>query len=499
MIRRGLLLLLLFASPVAAQEPLRFTLEDAIAVALAEGFQAQDILLQLERAQELQRAAEGRFKTNADLFLTSPDFSEEFREVFDAETGASSYFPLRSTLWRSLLGVNQPLPTNGVLSLRGELRQIDYENLDDPDNSTSDIFTSISLNLQQPLFVPNDLKLGRERAELDLERAQMQYTRTQLDVIYNVTDAFFAFYRAQRRAEIAQAEQEQQERSYNLAKTKFDAGLIPEVEALQMEVDLAQSRAARLSARGAAQRAEETFKIVLGVDLDRSVSVDADLVLEDIEVDEDLAIQHGLRHRSEIREAEIDTRLAQITVEEMDAERAIRGDITAFYDLVGRSDPNLGFGAPTRDLFDSAWEDLRERPNNKGLGFSLTIPLWDSGVNGSRVAAARISLERSGRRAEEDRRQVIQQIRAAITRLRDARQQLEVLARSEEVAQRSYDISLARFENGEITTTELALDRDRLTQAKLAYLDAYIAFQLASADLERQTLYDFAEGRSLVD
>jgi len=496
---RWLLVLVLFVSPASAQEPLRLSLDDAISVALADGFQARDILLQLERAQELQRAAEGRFKTNADLFLTSPDFAERFEEAINPDDGSTFYVSRRRTEWSGLLSVNQPLPTNGTLSLRGQLDQIDTEVLDSDVASTSNFFTSVSLNLDQPLFVPNSLKLGRERADLDLERAQMQYTRTQLDVIYSVTDAFFTFYRAQRRAQIAQAEQEQQERSYNLAKTKFDAGLIPEVEALQMEVDLAQSRAARLSARGAAERAEEAFKIVLGVDLDRAVAVDVELTLQDFEVDEGLAIEHGLQNRSEIREGQIETRLAEITVEEVDARRTIRGDISAFYDLVGTSDPGLGFGASTRDLFDSAWEDLRERPNNKGLGFSLTVPLWDSGVNGSEVSAARLSLDRSSHRAEEDRRQVIQQIRAAITRLRDARGQLDVLARSEEVAQRSYDISLARFENGEITTTDLALDRDRLTQAKLAYLDAYIAFQLASADLERQTLYDFAEGRSLVD
>jgi len=493
------LLALLLASPALAQEPLHLTLDDAIRIALAEGYDAGDILLQLESAQALQRAADGRFRTDADLVLTSPDFAERFEESIDPADGSTSYFSRRRTQWRGVLDVNQPLPTNGRLTLRGQLEQIDSEALDSDLASSSNFFTSMSLNLNQPLFVPNSLKLGRERAGLDLERAQMQYTRTQLDVVYRVTDAFYSAHRAQRREEIAAAELEQQESGYSLAKTKFDAGLIPEVEALQMEVDLARSRASRVAATGAAERADVNLKLVLGMDLDREIRVDADLVLKDFKIDESLAIDHGLRSRSEIREAEIALRLAEITVEETDARRALRGDVNAFYDLVGTSDPDLGFGTPTRDLFDSAWVDLRERPNNRGLSFSLTIPLWDSGVNGAEVAAARLSLERSGRRAEQDRREVVQEIRNAITRLREARQQIDVLARSEEVAQRSYDISLARFGNGEITTQELALDRDRLTQARLAYLDAYIAFRLAAADLQRQTLYDFERGRSLVD
>ena len=73
-----------------------------------------------------------------------------------------------------------------------------------------------------------------------------------------------------------------------------------------------------------------------------------------------------------------------------------------------------------------------------------------------------------------------------------------MLKKSEEVAQKSYQISLHRFENGDITSQELALDQQRLTNARLAYLDAFIAYQLAVADLKRKTMYDFEEGRSLV-
>ena len=41
--------------------------------------------------------------------------------------------------------------------------------------------------------------------------------------------------------------------------------------------------------------------------------------------------------------------------------------------------------------------------------------------------------------------------------LREARSRLDVLKKSEEVGQRSYDISLARFENGDINAQDLAL------------------------------------------
>ena len=57
---------------------------------------------------------------------------------------------------------------------------------------------------------------------------------------------------------------------------------------------------------------------------------------------------------------------------------------------------------------------------------------------------------------------------------------------------------LERFNNGDITSTVLADNRDRFTSAKTAYLGAYIEYKLAIADLKRKTLYDFELKRSLV-
>ena len=57
---------------VVAQEPVRLTIDEAIEIALAESYDARTLLLRKRRAEQEKIAAEGRFKTNADL---------EFRDV----------------------------------------------------------------------------------------------------------------------------------------------------------------------------------------------------------------------------------------------------------------------------------------------------------------------------------------------------------------------------------------------------------------------------------
>jgi len=495
------LILLLFAVPAFAQEPVVLDLDRALELALERSAQARTLKLQIYQAEQNAEAARGRFKSFADLDFEFPSFDQRFSEV--PRDSLPSLFPQTETFqWEGQLAINQPLPTDGLITLSSSLRLLQSERFAEADFEGFEdnrFFTSLRLGFSQPLFVPNDLQLGRERAELELDRAQMRFTRSQLDVVYSVTDGFFGVFRAQQNLDIAQSALDQQIASAELARRKFDAGLIPEVEALQMEVDLANARSNLLQAQGSLERARDAFLLTVGLDMDAVIEVRATVDVPQVDVDEDFALQHALQHRAEIREGVMDTRLAEITLEQTDARRAIRGELRGFYDISGISDEELRESGNVTDLFDSSFDDLRERPDNKGVSFSLSVPLWDSGVNEAEVASARATLERTEIDATEARRRVIQQVRSTLARLRESRQRLDVLQRSEVVAERSYEISVARFDNGEITSQDLALDRDRLVSARLATLDASIQLRLALADLTRQTLYDFEGQRSLVE
>jgi outer membrane protein TolC len=68
---------------------------------------------------------------------------------------------------------------------------------------------------------------------------------------------------------------------------------------------------------------------------------------------------------------------------------------------------------------------------------------------------------------------------------------LQLLEKNEKIAERSFDISNARFSNGDINSEELALDRKRFNTSKLSFLSAYIDYKLNLLDLKRKTFYDF--------
>ena len=142
---------------------------------------------------------------------------------------------------------------------------------------------------------------------------------------------------------------------------------------------------------------------------------------------------------------------------------------------------------------------MDRRPHNRGVVFSLTVPLWDWGVNAAEVSSAQANLPSQELDLVEQEKQIVLEVRDAVSQLREAESRYEVLLKNQEVAQRAFDISIERFNNGDITSQELALDRNRLTQAKMSFLNAYIAYRLAIADLKRKSMWDFEKNQSLVE
>ena len=172
---------------------------------------------------------------------------------------------------------------------------------------------------------------------------------------------------------------EQKKQVYDLAKLKFEAGLIPEVEALQMEVDYASSQADHTSAEANYARQQDQFKLDIGLKLSDNVTVNTEISYDPFEIDLAKALEEGSKRRTEIREQQIDIELQRLTVIQTDAQSEFSADLNAFYDFTGVSDPYLDYDTGTSDLFTSSWDDLKRRPRNRGVTLTLNIPIWDWG------------------------------------------------------------------------------------------------------------------------
>lgn len=486
----GTALLVCIANPLAAQQTRVLTLDASIQLALRQSFDALSLEQSLISSRMNLRAARASFTSNAELRLSSfPNFQQTERQT-PLPGGGYAFDQDKFLDTQGSIFVNQPIPAlDGTFSLVGSFQRFqqfgEFEQFV-PGNGAPQVIIEkdpidyapqLRLQYRQPLFTLNKLKTGVKRAELDLENTVESYKRSQLDLIFNVTSGFYSMYRAQRQAEIDGERVEQSENSYRIARLKQQAGLLPEVEVLRLEVDLLNSQNTSERSRAALKEAEDNFKIAVGLPLEDSVRVVPDLTYTLVDISVEKATTEALQRRTELRSDEIAIERSRLTVKEVDTNREFRGELFLSYGIFNRR-PELS------DAF-------RNFSDDRVANFSFIFPLWDWGRNRSEVAAATANLE-NARLARDNRvDQIVKEVRVAVRNLSSAQQRVEITKRSEELAEKSYRINLLKFENGDLSSQDLALEQNRLTEARTNYLNAIIDYKQALADLQRKTLWDF--------
>lgn len=486
---------------VQAQQVNYLNLGDAISIALEKSYEMKVARLERVSAEKNLVSAKSNFRLRVDATMELPNASEQVQEI-NVANQLPIFNTTGSTRYQGNLLLTQPLPTDGRLQLIGKsyYRVATYwDASENAKRSRDDVLTSLSMQFNQPLLTMNSLKTNLKRANLNYESAVKRYKRNELDIVYEVTSSFFSFYRATRELQIAKEDVTQQEELALLAQKKYDAGLIPEVEALQMKVSLASSRNSLVAAEETLRRVADSFKQLIGLQFLENVDVMTNFQRSSINVDLDKAVEYALKERAEIRLDEIQVELAKLRVKEVDATRDFEGNLSAFYDVTGVASSDLFGTTIPKELWQQSLDDMQRRPKNRGAILSLQVPIFDWGGNRAAVQSAEATMRSQELTLAEMKKTIEREVREVIGRLRQSESQLTVLELGENLAKRAFEISVARFNNGDITSQELKLDRDEFIRAQINFLDAYISYQSALADLKRKTVYDFEFGHSLVE
>ena len=471
--------------PLHSQSVHTLTLEESIEIAKAKSYSMLMLGEDLKIAEYNLKSATSRLKTHIDMTLGTPQYTETIESWKDT-TGITFYYPIKELGYSTVLTINQPLPTDGNIFIQNMVSS--GENLNN-DFRSSRIRSRIGFS--QPLhsfYSYNSIRSSLKRAELDHERSSKQYRREELNLVYQVSSAYYNLLSLQRSTEIAHLDLERQLEAHEISQNKYAAGLIREVDALQMEVDLAEAQNNHDIAILNEVSAKNSFKELLGLDLNDSITLNNELMYDIVIVDPVLAVDMALKNRLEVREQEIQIELQKLNIKQQRANGMIRGSIDAYFERAG-VDQQTGVGLLSS--IKNSYSNLLERNASYGVGLTITIPILDWGENRALVRASESRLKQYNYRKEEVEREIETEVKNLIAGINSNLKRLQVLEKNVLVAEKSFEITRQRFADGDIDSQGLALERNRLNNAYTSHLRAYINYQLSLADLTRKTFYDF--------
>ena len=290
---------------------------------------------------------------------------------------------------------------------------------------------------------------------------------------------------------------ERQQEAHEIAKSKYSAGLIREVEALQMEVDLSAAANNYDIAKVDYASQISLFKEKIGIELVDSIIIKSDLEYIPVIVDVEKAVSLALENRLELKESEIQIELTQMDIKRRKAEGRINGDISVNYEFRGVNKDYLTI--PIETTLNNTWENLVSRPGSFGVGVTVNIPIIDWGENRARVHSAEATLKQNQIGLDGEKVTIERDVRTTVDRLQSSLRRLQLLEKNVVVAEKSFGISRQRYSNGDIDSQAMALERERLNNAYISRLEAYINYKLFLSDIMRKTFLDFEKNSSLLN
>ncbi|NVM00748.1 MAG: TolC family protein [Candidatus Helarchaeota archaeon] len=442
------------------------TLEECINTALEKSTEIRYIKYDLERDQQRVKATRAGLKSNANIRFFLPSLNVKIDEIYDTSEKIFKFKNTRKNRFLSNLRVNQPIATDGNFSLNYiffyETQLLGVRNF-------SNYFY---LEFVQPIFTPNLLKMNIRRAELSLRRTQLAYESRKLNLIHSITANFYLLYETTVEYEIQLAETKQRETAMVSAMEKLKSGEIDEMELSQLEVALTNSRAELILKKKYLDEQTNWFKQLIGLFTEDDIKVSPNLDFTPEKIDPESMVKVGLNNSIILKQFEIYRESSRLNVIDAQRKNEFKGNII------------LSLGLDNKKPYFTESFSHFDRTNSIILNF--TMPLWDWGRNKAQVASAMASLRRTELSAAENRKSVERELREAVRKINEATNRLNVLKRSQQTAQRSYDISLKKFNIGEISAQDLERAQRRLTRSKLSYIDAIVDYQTAMSDLQRR-------------
>ncbi len=489
---------LFFASGSFGEEIRKISFDEAIRIALGESYTVKYYKAEIDATHYSYLFTKSDFKPMLNFDMFTPSWNESLEGIAQVD-GLPVYNSIGSIQAGGNLSFTYVLPTGGNLALSSRMYWENYRTTlsqkDDKELERDQFYTRLALSFNQPVFTANRLKENMKVAQLGYQKSTAYFTRVQMDIVYDVAVSFYEVYQLAYELKINQDRLANSQEAYRITKLKQETGNLPEGELLIAEITVSQNEARVMESEGKLEAAKDRFKLLIGLGLSDDIELIADMEFETFEISMGQAIDEALFNRMEIQENNIDIELQKIEVKRARREREFKGNISAYYDFTGLSTRD---GGSLTQLMSSSFQNMSDRPSNRGIAFTLSYPIADWGRSKNLVRRAQSRLKQNELDLENMRRSIEREIREIVRSVYEAEKRYRINRRNQEVAIQSYRISQMRFENGDMTSQELSIEQERLSQVQLSYIESYITYRLSVANLNRKTMYDFENNRSYV-
>ena len=364
--------------------------------------------------------------------------------------------------WQSLLpsadfsGTVQYTVLAAVMKLNGMEFKMGQDN-----TSTWNGQVQVSL----PVFAPT-VYATMNLTKTDLDNAVEQSRSSKLDLVNQVTKAYYQVILAQDSYDVLCKSLEQAQKNFDVVKSLYELGGTSEYDKISAEVQLRSLNPTVIQARNAVNLAKLQLKLLMGIDPETELAIEGSL--EDYE-NQLYAESLGAGDYS----LENNTNLRQLKLNETMLNQSLKVQKMNFM-------PTLALAGTYsfQSLYNDNWKFYNyDWAKSSSVVLSLSVPIFRMG-NFTKIRSTKLQISQLSENIEYTRKQLDVQVRSYIDNMKANADQVASNHEAIEQAEKGREI-------GKGTILELNNSEVSLTQAKLTYSQSIYNYLAAKADLDK--------------
>lgn len=308
---------------------------------------------------------------------------------------------------------------------------------------------------------------------LDVELAVEQARSSRIDMVEQVTKAYYGILLAKQSQDLYQSVYDNAVENNDIVKKKFDVGAVSEYDLIRSNVSVQNALPNVIEAEYTVTLALWQLKALLGIDLQREIDVTGSLMDYVYVLDKSYDISQ--------LNLENNTTLKQLDMQEQMLEHAVK--ITKLANV-----PSLSVNAAY--LYTALGNDgkffKKEAWNPYSYaGLQLNIPIFAGNKRRAATREARLNLANLQLQRENVERQLRVGIVQYLNNMQSSVKKYHASAATVDQAQRGYDIAVKRYDVGRGTLVDIDNSQVALTQAELQRNQSIYNFLTAKVSLDK--------------
>lgn len=326
------------------------------------------------------------------------------------------------------------------------------------------------LSISLPVFAPalyRSISLTKSDVELAVEKSRA----SKLDLVNQVTKAFYQLLLAQDSYAVLQKSYAQSEENYRIVAAKFQQGTVSEYDKISAEVQMRSLKPSVVSARNGVNLSNLQLKVLMGMSSEIKVAISGSLKDYEMAMFTRQARPRAdqLDNNTSLKQLDLNAEMLHKTLKLQQANFLPTLSASFQYVYMSMND-NFKFGQ--YDWFPYST-----------FGINLSIPLYKAS-NFTKVKSTRLQMKQLEENRINTQRQLTMQATSYLDNMAASAEQ--VVSNKEAVFQaiKGRDIAEKRYEVGKGTILEMNSSEVALTQAELTYNQSIYDYLVAKADLD---------------